>query len=67
MLIRLNHQRLNGAMVMLVVTLDADGAIMFWRSEDPATGAHLDMSSPDKWCAVLAMKRAVERMARGAA
>jgi hypothetical protein len=65
--ITLHHRRLNGAAVMLVVTLAADGAIEFWRSEDPTTGASVELSSQDKWWAVLEIKRAAERVARGAA
>lgn len=66
MTITIHHRTLGGRGIVLVVTLDADGAVMFWRSEDQG-GAHVELSNPDKWFAVLAMKRAAERMARGAA
>lgn len=61
------HKRLNGARVSLIVEVDADGAIMFWRSEDPTTGEHVVLSTPNKWYAASAMHTAIARMRRGAA
>jgi len=54
------------AAVMLVVSIDADGAILFWRSED-ATGAHVELSNFDKWRALPVMHQAIAGMKRGAA
>ncbi len=67
MIVRLHHHRLNGAAVLLIVSLDADGAIIFWRSEDPTTGAHVTLDTADKWWAISAIHRGVAKMARGAA
>ena len=56
-----------GRAVMLVVDIDADGAIQFWRSENARTGAHVELSTVDKWLALPFMHKAIAGMARGAA
>ena len=56
-----------GRTVMLVVDIDADGAIQFWRSEDAATGAHVELSNVHKWRALRVMHDAIAQMVRGAA
>ena len=56
-----------GRVVMLVVDIDADGAIQFWRSENARTGAHVELSTVDKWLALPFMHKAIAGMARGAA
>jgi len=52
---------------MLVVDIDADGAIQFWRSEDARTGAHVELSNVHKWRALRVMHDAIAQMVRGAA
>jgi hypothetical protein len=63
----LDHRTLGGVHTVLVVDVDADGAIMFWRSEDPITGAHVKLDGAESWWAVRTMHRATERIVRGAA
>ena len=56
-----------GARVVLVVDVDADGAIIRWDAEDASTGARAELSNVDKWRALPVMHQAIARMARGAA
>lgn len=67
MRVTIAHKRMNGERVKLVVDVDADGAILFWHAEDPATGERVEMSSTDKWYAATSMHSAIRLMKRGAA
>ncbi len=60
------HRKLNGRPVVLVVYVAADGAVEYWRSED-SSGAHVALDGADVWYAVLEMNLAISKMKRGAA
>ncbi len=64
MKLTLTFDRLNGDVVALTAWFALDGAIQFWQANNPTTGAHVELSSADKWHAISRLNRAV--MARGA-
>jgi hypothetical protein len=61
MRIEIRTYRGNGLLVDLVADVDRDGVILWLDTLDPATGAHTELSSLDKWLAVSDIHRAIER------
>lgn len=52
----ISHRTMAGHPVLLVVTHDQDGAMVYWRPEDYRTHEHVNLSEADRWYATLAIK-----------
>jgi hypothetical protein len=57
--------RMNGLLVRVTAYVETDGVIQYWKTQDPETGAHVDLSSGDKFYVLGALQHSL-RM-RGAA
>jgi hypothetical protein len=53
--------RMNGDLVAIVAYLESDGVVEYWETNDPDTGAHVDLSSLDKWFVLSGLRRALKQ------